>query len=899
MVRASALVVLAVLLAAGCAPPAPTAGPTGLTALTPDQRIELLRVVTPVEWPRRSDRTGPLKIAISTGTEGEVHLATDGKQTPPVELTFQICDRRPATEASALLKADTPARLAYEVVDFYGRKVAGGNLGDVVVPQGGAAECKAALTGLTQAGYYEAVAHLTWGDKSNKSELTARQGFALIAPPRPGRDTVGRIGCASPQTSAAAAGCKTLYVDQWLAGGAGVTNWNERAADRPWTPKFDPAALEARLELFEKMGFTVVGRVGQPPEAWRGAVGSDRISARGLPADAVEYAGFTAPLVKSFPSITRWDILPDPLDELGASAAALDGYLATESAAIAKVRPDAALWGAGGPRAFNDYLSAGPSRGLLGGLRFVGPSVDANLDRWVAERAGAKQWTATLPPEAAEISPQRRAWALVRRAVSVLAAGGNLDLPATTTLDPACCAVLAPLAAMLDQSRAETAVWPHLPLVKSPVFAARDRAVAVLWTEPPGDAADGPAERGLLTIPDATTLETFDCQGQPIGLWRGRSLLLPLGEAPIYITSRVLSAAALAAKIAPAAMQSFTPLAVRAEPINEAVDSQATVTLELVALIPSGSDVTVETVGPEGWTAADAPQKVHVDPGHPARLAVRFSKAARRIENSYPFTVRLTTADWKGERVLVAQEAVVAARRSPIAIDGNLDSWSNIAPLVVRLPMLQTEPAPAAVVKSNERTEGGPQATLRMSYDAKYLYVAAEVEQPAPLNRVRTIEPTGTSAGNPWGVGSIQLALAPAEAAQPAYVLALAPTARRPVVVLLHAPGMDLRNPLPDRPIAGWGEVAGSSAAIVDAGASAAGRHRVVYEAAIPRAALTALPWSAGDRWNFSFLVQPADGVEADWSTAAGVFPWQSSATTFFPIGIERRAAMGSVGLGK
>ena len=588
MVRTAALVVLAILLAGGCAPSAPTAaGPTGLAALTPDQRLELLGLVTPVEWPGRSDRAGPLEISISTGAEAEVHPSAGDKKAPPVELTFKISGRRvDALDAKAPnIFADTLTMLSYEVVDFYGRKVAGANLGDVVVPQAGAAECKTVLTGLTQAGYYEAVARLTL---TNKSELTVRQGFALVAPPRPGREAAGRVGCASPQASAAAAGCKMLYVDQWLAGGAGVTNWAERTADRTWTPKFDPAALQARLELFERMGFTVVGRVGQPPEVWIRSMAPDRASARGLPADAVEYARFTAPLVKSFPTITRWDILPDPLDELvgvraetssaPATAAALDAYLAAESAAIARVRPDAALWAAGSPPAFNDYLSAGPSRGLLGGLRFIDPTVDATFDRWVAGRAGAKQWTATLPPESGDASPQRRAWALVRRAVTVLAAGGDLDLPATTTLDPACCAVLAPLSAMLDQSRAETAVWPRLPLVKSPVFAAKDRAVAVLWTEAPGDPAGGPAERGLVIIPDAATLEAFDCQGQPIGLWRGRSLLVPLGEAPIYVTSRQLSAAALAAKIAPAALQSFTPLAVRAQPLTESVGPQATVT---------------------------------------------------------------------------------------------------------------------------------------------------------------------------------------------------------------------------------------------------------------------------------------------------------------------------------
>lgn len=467
MVRVAALVVLAALLAAGCTPPVPTAGPTGLATLAPDQRLELLRVVTPVEWPRLPENNAiksPFEIAISTGAADEIHLTLNEKKAPPVELTFTIADRRPvAADTSALLKADTLTRLSYEVVDFYGRKVAGENLGFFAVPPGGG-ERKATLAGLTQAGYYEAVAHLTLPDKT---ELTARQGFALIN--------------------------------------------------------------------------------------------------------------------------------------------AMD---------------------------------------------------DAVIERWTPDRARANQGTATRPSESDDASPQLRAWSLVHSVAAALSASDDLDLPATATHDPACAAVLAPLATMLDQTHAKTSVWPRLPLVKSPVFASKDRAVAVLWTESSGDPAAGPAERGLLIIPDGDTLEAFDCLGQSIGLWRGRSLLLPLGEAPIYVTSRVLSAAALAAKLAPATMKSFTPLAVRVLPLAAPVGPQSSVTLELVALIPGGSDVTVETKGPEGWLAADAPQKVHVDPEHPVRLAVRFNKAVRRVENSYPFLIRLKTADWKDERALVAQEAV-------------------------------------------------------------------------------------------------------------------------------------------------------------------------------------------------------------------------------------------------
>jgi hypothetical protein len=253
-------------------------------------------------------------------------------------------------------------------------------------------------------------------------------------------------------------------------------------------------------------------------------------------------------------------------------------------------------------------------------------------------------------------------------------------------------------------------------------------------------------------------------------------------------------------------------------------------------------------------------------------------------------------------------EEAVAAPLSP-AVDGDLADWVGAVAMRMALPEhltkptlfpLRSEDEKVSAAAPNAQVEGRPMATVRLAYDKNFLYVAAEVDLPRELQRVRSDSiPEGPGgSGGPWGSESIQLALAPTEAAQPAYILSLIPTPQRPMVVMMHAPSWDLRNPLAEIPLPSpqWGEVPGSRIAIVNAGSR--NHNRAAYEAAIPRQALAALPWSAGDRWHIGLLVEPAKDVVVNWDETAGVFPWQTTSTGFFPIGVERRSPVAELTLG-
>ncbi|MDK1032469.1 MAG: hypothetical protein QGD94_10715, partial [Planctomycetia bacterium] len=56
----------------------------------------------------------------------------------------------------------------------------------------------------------------------------------------------------------------------------------------------------------------------------------------------------------------------------------------------------------------------------------------------------------------------------------------------------------------------------------------------------------GDIRRGPLAPARAGSLEAADVLGAPVGIWDGRRLVVPVGEAPIYIYARGMKAKKLA-----------------------------------------------------------------------------------------------------------------------------------------------------------------------------------------------------------------------------------------------------------------------------------------------------------------------------------------------------------------
>ena len=872
-------------LTPGCEPPDrggdPAVSATWLAELPPAQSSELLRPVTPAPWPAAApDHSTPFTVSVTTGHPGNLAFGGDQTTDLPVALTINVANARPGVERLA--------RLSYTVLDLYGRRVAGAQVGELAVPRHGNATRTVTLTDLNDLGPYEVIARVD----SDAGPMVARSAFAIVPLPDAAEKAVHRFACRGTLRAAPAAvrvGCRLCYVPNLIADGVGVANLDERRPDRHWTPGFDPSVFRFSLDAFQNAGLACVGQIGHGLDPQTRVIDADSVIPVGLPADPGQFARYTAPLVLMLPSVRIWDVLPDPLERLGASAAELRQYLTTQTDAIRSGRRDVELWASGRAGAANDYLTAPTTAGLLDGLRFLHCRDEAPLAAWVAGRAKAARWIAVLAERPPEASPQRRAWRAVKDVLGVLAAGGDVELPTQTLLDPHAAAALATLIQRVQAATFHGEVWPELPLVRSPVFDGPRRRVAVLWSDVTADAdPNGPPDCGVLEIADARHLAAEDCMGRPIGMWRKRSLIVPIGPGPVTVLSDRLSAADLAARLRGARMVGIAPIALRAASITSPIGPRATVALDVVGLTPHTVRAELSVEGPRGWEPARAVKTVRVAPGRATRVELTFRNAARTVDNDYPLTLRATVGPWTTTRVQVVHQAV--APEATVTVDGRLDDWTDVPPLAMPVP----RPAPAESAAHTQPNAPAGSAAVKVwtAHDSKTLYVAAEVPMATPLKRDRTVGPTGSAAmGNPWGPETIQLAFGRADDPQPAYVLALVPTAARPAVVRMHAPGMDRRNPLPDLPIKDWGEVPGARVAIVDAG------DRAIYEAAIPREELAQLPWSRGRRWHVAVLVDLPGGATLQWAETADVFHWQSSRCTFFPLPRRCRAAVTQLGL--
>lgn len=890
------VVSLAAAVLAGCGRPVGTQpqgiSPAWLAALPGDQRTELLRPVVALSPDEVVASKNLFEVTISTGRPGDLVLAAakDGASELPVELAIEVRDRD---------GKDALAAITCTVTDLYGRRVAGGPVPELAVPAGGSVSRKVPLPDLKEPGCYEATVELVSGGATQR----VRHTLAILPAPPAEKSAAWLVGPGTKRAAPAARriGCTAVYLADLIAGGAGITNLAERSPERQWTPAFDAAPLRTSVDSFEQTGLAVIGQIASAPQLQvpQPAVGN---AIPGLPANVKEFAACVAPLAGMLTKVEHWDLAPLPLGWLDASPAALRDYLAVMQAEIERQRTGATTyWVSGTVPAINDLLTAPGMTGLVDGLRFVDYQGDAAGAADVARRAGAKRWLAVLPAADAGATSQARAWQIVKSAVAVLAAGGDVELTEESILDPAQAAAVSTLVARTGGAKCRSQVWPALPLSGSAVFDSRSRRVAVLWTE--GAQVDLASEAfhwTLMEIPEARGIEVADVMGRPVGIWRERSLILPLGPGPIYVTSD-LSADNLARRLRDARVVTSAPPTFQAATIAAPLSSRTLVAMDVIGTSPAKVEVNaaMEKFGPATTLDPSGPT-VHVGPGEQVRLAFPLQIAAADPDNAYPARFRIRHGEKRPVSFLAAHvfHQAVAPRLSA-TIDGRLDEWADAPAMKLALPWLDaaTDTGPAKADVAANAPSAASVAQIRTAHDDDFFYISAEVPIRAPLKRERTVEPVAAGqVGNPWGPESIQVALGTTGSDLPEYVLALVPTATRPAVVLMHGPGMDRRTPLPGLPLQGWGELPGARSAIVSSG------DRVVYEAAIPRKALAALPWGEGRSWQFDFLIEgPADsrGVSqvAQWAAVNDPLPWQTSRRTYFPLGRETVAARCELGL--
>lgn len=519
---------------AGCDPVSRSRMPVSrawLAELPPENRADLLRPVTPIAWPA-ADQTqtepAPLKVTIATTQPGNLSIGGNRSSGLPVEVV--ITARHRAKSRASLVDAE------YTVRDFYGRRVAGDMLTPMAVDSTGTTSRRVTLDGLTQPGYYDVSVTLTSDGKTQQ----ARGGFAILPAANDALSLPGYLLCPADPAIAPTGrriGCNWVYARNLIAGGAGVTNLDMRSAERQWHPQFNSASLEALTAPLQKAGFQIVGHLGH------GLATAE--ATRSLPADPREFVRYTAPLANRLDSVRAWDVLPAPLKDHAVSFRELNGHVLRlrEALNACSIPPD--LWLSGRVSIINDYFASAETEPPIDVFRFldIASREDALRAGEFTRQVRGAQWVGRLKEANRTLSPQRRAWQTMKQALTILAAGGNVELPASTVLDPAQAAAMATVVRSAASGRYYGDLWPELPRIRSHVFDTPTGRAAFLWSEvTAGGTATGPRSGGVLEIPGAKGIEARDCLGMRIGIWRRQSLVVPLGEAPVCILSKTLSA---------------------------------------------------------------------------------------------------------------------------------------------------------------------------------------------------------------------------------------------------------------------------------------------------------------------------------------------------------------------
>lgn len=473
---------------------------------------------------------------------------------------------------------DTPAALSYQVLDFYGRTVACGNVGRLTVPRGGVAQRTVPLPHLRERGWYQVVAELQCAAILGQAlDLQARPVTVRAVKPFQIGSPDGRAAVINRQfvasgpdalaTVAARCGIGTFRCDDLAPDGQGVTNWHDRAAEATWQPAFDATAAQRRVAAFDRLNLAIIGRLG--PNPLTPTTNDGRLA---LPRDSGEYAAATVPLVELLGQVTQWDILPADLDHIAATADEIRQLILDRQAALRAARKDVTLWLSGSPQAIDSLFaeSAADGREDTGrptawadGLRFIDSGASPETAAATAHRMRVARWTQIVPPPHGHEQPQQRAWDVARRIATVVAAGGwpEMVLRDNDTVTPAVAEVAAEMfdgASPASTEAMAAQVWPDLaPQVRSPVFSSARRRMAVIWAEPAADSNGC----GAMLIRPARDVVAMDCLGRNVGWPQGQDLLVPLGPAPVYVVTGRMEAAELLRHLRKATVEWLGPTA--------------------------------------------------------------------------------------------------------------------------------------------------------------------------------------------------------------------------------------------------------------------------------------------------------------------------------------------------
>jgi hypothetical protein len=743
--------------------------------------------------------------------------------------------------------------LRYVAMNFYGAKVADGTLPPVIADAAGAAGAELALKDLAAFGYYHVLVTATSGERT----ASAAGGVILAQPPEDGAAPDSPFGLAAPPGAMAdeipdlcrRLGVRHVALD-WAAEGMQL-----------------PAVQAAGLEPTAILGFTIPQTTPEPPA----------------------FAGLAGEVVQRHADVIRqWQLGRQPVFAKDGLAEAVASYRAVVSGVLTAVRKTdakAALWVGTTPEVLAGALTEGP---VLAGADGVALYVDAcasdtslrsgafarSLDYGVqvARRMGITQTAVAGTGEDATVGyPQQQAWKLVMRNVQALAAGAkrvtvtwNRGLPSPM---PAA-AAYAWMTHMLDGAKYEGDAWDGLPMLAAHVFSGPVRRVAVVWSL----AGEDPArpDQGALVFDRGLGLEAVDVVGQPAGIWKDERLIVPLGEAPVYVISSELTAAQVRDRLRRARLVGVPPVALHLQSLTRgAVPGRVSVTLWAQSLRPYRQDVTAGLLVPQGWRARTMKKRFALDAGAAAEAVFECDVVADAGPPPYRLTAVAST-DEENVRHTQDVQAAQAARRT-IEVGYGLADWIGLDPVVLR------------------DEDGKPAAEVKVAYDKDYFYFAAAVKRDRGTFRTGVLPSEGDAVQLAWGLADRAdddfghktrgVALPEGAFRDTDHLMAITFGPDGAQVVRLRGPRMALRSHMPGNMDDWFGPVEGASADI----SRDAANSLTVYEAAIPLKELAPLRAQEGRVLRFGFRIGRGEGRPLEWAREAGVPDFLANPCSFLP----------------
>jgi hypothetical protein len=828
------------------------------------------------------------------------------------------------TVTVGLVGPPRPVRLRYYAEDFYGRKVAEGNLPNVYPDASGLATADLVLKEVSAFGYYHVIVTATvedpgaaggppQGGQAVGEMAAAACGLAVVHAADEGPDTKGPFGLAAPQIG-------NMEDLPEICRRLGVAHlsfyWDDgRAVALHAAPGKTPASRweegEAALKPVLDAGLAATGLVlAEPPYA--------EASPPSLVAAQAEAVAHYADRVR------EWHIAPPfgPASlPAGPTGQAVAAYRSTVTGLLDAVRrnvahppsgvraqpgaagPQVSLAVAATPQDLVDILTEGP---VMAGADAVSLWVDADaaapnlrsgayrraLDYSLqtARRAGVKNLIVGETGEDPDAqSPQQQAWKLVTRHVVSLAAGAQRVYVAYGRGLPRplpSAAAYAWMTHLLAGTAYQENLWPDVPLVQAHLFAGAERRVAVVWSW----AGEEPAvpDRGALVLDDGSRLDAFDVVGHKVGIWKGERLIVPLGEAPVYIVSADLKADAMRDRLRRARIFGIAPATLWVRQLAPGADpGRMTATLWLQNQRPYRVEVMSGFLLPQGWRSRQTKQQFALDAGQAREVTFDFDVPLGRPGDTvaqaalgpppstgpygpYSLQAVATLNEEPVRRTQAVWPAVVPERT--IEVGYGLDDWAGIDPVVVF--------SAAADV----------QAEVRVAWDARFFYFAASVRRQRESFRAGRLASEGDAVQLAWGLADRaddDFGDRPRDRAYPAgafrdtdYLMAITFGKDGAQVVRLRQPRVVLRDHVPGNRDDWYGPVEDAQAEIwrdADKGAT-------VFEAAVPLKALAPLKGERGRTFRFAFRIGDGPRPPLEWARAAGTPDFLAGPGSFLPV---------------